>query len=94
LVTCATFTLAIRHSVPDWTSFAIKGAREVESARGDTELARKLTSLFSPMAPTVRVLTSAQVCAAGGSASAKRGARFKNHVLASSGRWFDFPKAQ
>ena len=43
----------------DWTSFAIRGAREVESARDDTELAQKLTSLFSPMAPTVRVLTSA-----------------------------------
>ncbi len=44
----------------DWTSFAIRGAREVESARDDTELAQKLTSLFSPIAPTVRALTTVQ----------------------------------
>jgi Peptidase family S41 len=44
----------------DWESFAIQGARAVENAKDDAELAQKLASLFSPVAPTVRVLTGEQ----------------------------------
>ncbi len=44
----------------DWNAFVIKGAREVESARNDAELAQKLSSLFADIAPTARVLRHEQ----------------------------------
>ncbi|HET7871131.1 MAG TPA: hypothetical protein VFL42_01385, partial [Terriglobales bacterium] len=44
----------------DWNEFAIQGARAVESAADDAELAQRLTLLFSPIAPTVRVLSASQ----------------------------------
>jgi hypothetical protein len=40
----------------DWESFVIGGVREVEPAKTDVELAQKLTHLFAPIAPTLRVL--------------------------------------
>jgi C-terminal processing protease CtpA/Prc len=44
----------------NWDAFAITGARAIESARDDAELAQKLSALFETMSPTVRVLTSGQ----------------------------------
>jgi C-terminal processing protease CtpA/Prc len=40
----------------DWDSFVVRGVHEVEAAKDDSELARKLTGLFAPIAPTLRVL--------------------------------------
>lgn len=40
----------------DWETFVIRGVREVEAAKDDAELALKLTELFAPIAPTLRVL--------------------------------------
>src|ERR1051326_2378452 len=40
----------------DWSALAIDGARVVENAKNATELAQKLTSIFAPVAPTLRVL--------------------------------------
>ncbi|MDQ3712572.1 MAG: S41 family peptidase [Acidobacteriota bacterium] len=39
----------------DWDVFAIEGIRSVEGAKNAAELARKLETLFLPVAPTVRV---------------------------------------
>jgi C-terminal processing protease CtpA/Prc len=39
----------------DWESFAIEGARAVEDAGDADELAKRLSALFRPVAPTVRV---------------------------------------
>jgi hypothetical protein len=44
----------------DWEAFAIRGAREIESAKDDAELAQGLEALFEPVSPTVRVLTAGQ----------------------------------
>src|SRR5262249_9216227 len=44
----------------DWEAFAIRGAREIESATDDAELAQKLRALFEPVSPTLRVLTAGQ----------------------------------
>src|SRR5439155_1342015 len=40
----------------DWASFAIRGARAIESAKDDEELAQQLVSLFEPVSPALRVL--------------------------------------
>jgi hypothetical protein len=40
----------------DWDDFAIAGARSVENAADAAALAAKLTALFEPIAPTVRVM--------------------------------------
>ena len=39
----------------DWDTFAIEGARSVEDAAGDAELAARLGRLFQPIAQTVQV---------------------------------------
>jgi C-terminal processing protease CtpA/Prc len=39
----------------DWNRFALAGVQAVEKAAGPEDLARTLTSLFLPIAPTVRV---------------------------------------
>jgi C-terminal processing protease CtpA/Prc len=43
-----------------WDKFAVEGIRVVEGARDAAELARQLEALFQPIAPSVRVFTSAQ----------------------------------
>lgn len=40
----------------DWETFVIHGVHEVEPAKDDRELAQKLTELFAPVAPTLRIL--------------------------------------
>jgi len=42
----------------DWDAFAVKGVRAVEGAKNATELAKALSELFAPIAPTVRVFPS------------------------------------
>ena len=37
----------------DWAAFTVAGVRKVEAARDENELARILTALFQPIAPTV-----------------------------------------
>jgi C-terminal processing protease CtpA/Prc len=44
----------------DWELFAIHGVREVEGAKDDAELASKLTELFAPVAPTLRIQRSGE----------------------------------
>ena len=44
----------------DWNEFVIRGVREVEGATSEAELAEKLGTLFTVVAPTVRVLNGAQ----------------------------------
>lgn len=39
----------------DWPALAVAGVRKVEAARDPAELARFLTEIFQPIAPTVRV---------------------------------------
>src|SRR5262249_44012905 len=44
----------------DWNSFVIQGVRAVEAAKDDAELAKTLTALFAPLAPTLRVLPAGE----------------------------------
>ncbi|MFC6996354.1 S41 family peptidase [Rufibacter roseus] len=44
----------------DWDRFAIYGTQKVESSRTPQELQATLTSLFQPIAPTVKVLLEAE----------------------------------
>ena len=44
----------------DWSDFAIRGVRAVEDSADAAALARKLESLFAPVAPTVRVFVTGQ----------------------------------
>ena len=39
----------------DWNTFAVEGVRQVEGATSPEDLARRLESVFRPVAPTVRV---------------------------------------
>lgn len=43
----------------DWSQFAIDGVRAVEAAESPEALAKKLTELFAPIAPTVQVFVGA-----------------------------------
>jgi C-terminal processing protease CtpA/Prc len=42
----------------DWSGFVRAGVQQVEGATGPEELARSLTTLFLPLAPTVRIFPS------------------------------------
>jgi C-terminal processing protease CtpA/Prc len=44
----------------DWEAFALRGARDIESAQDDAELARRLLTLFQPIAPTLRITNAEQ----------------------------------
>jgi Peptidase family S41 len=44
----------------DWNAFAVRGVREVEAAKDDVALAKTLTALFAPVAPTLRVLPAGE----------------------------------
>jgi C-terminal processing protease CtpA/Prc len=43
----------------DWDTFAIEGARAIESAESDAQLADRLRKLFQPVAPTVQIYPTA-----------------------------------
>jgi C-terminal processing protease CtpA/Prc len=44
----------------DWDALAIRGARAVEGAKDDAELAQTLLTLFQPISPTLRIVTAGQ----------------------------------
>ena len=44
----------------DWEALAIRGVRDVESAKDDAELAQKLLGLFQPASPTLRIVGAGQ----------------------------------
>jgi C-terminal processing protease CtpA/Prc len=47
-------------SAADWHRFVLAGVQRVEAAAGPEDLARKLSALFLPLAPTVRVFASSR----------------------------------
>ena len=44
----------------NWEALAVKGVKIAEEAKNNTELIEKLTSLFQPIAPTIRIFPSGQ----------------------------------
>jgi hypothetical protein len=62
----------------DWETFAIEGARKVEGAGTDEQLAARLMELFRPIAPAVAVFASAERPAAAPPVKTARVARYRH----------------